>query len=282
VSGQETGRCRRRRLLLALSATAILPLPTRADADPPLRVAVVGGIRMCGVWDRLVPRIERGTGVRVEPASAAPKEVVVPEFRRGAADLLIVHGGDETFALEAEGLGAPLRVWAFNEHVVVGPVEDPAEVAGAGSAVEALARIARQRAPFLAFRDPGSHAIVQRLWRKGGVAKPSPRWVMTDETSDPHEVLALASSQRAYVVVGHIPVAFGKLHGEGMAVLFAGDPDMRRAYVIVEPGPAHPAGAVTRALARRVADWLVSPAGQAALRDADAEAGGPWIFPRPG
>ncbi len=237
---------------------------------------------MCGVWDRLVPRIERATGVRVEPASAAPKEVVVPEFRRGTADLLIVHGGDETFALEAEGLGAPLRVWAFNEHVVVGPVEDPAEVAGAGSAVDALARIARQHAPFLAFRDPGSHAIVQRLWRKGGVARPSPRWVMTDETTDPHEVLALASVQRAYVVVGHIPVAFGKLRGEGMAVLFTGDPDMRRAYVIVEPGPAHPAGAVTRALARRVADWLVSPAGQAALRDADAEAGGPWIFPRLG
>lgn len=276
--------CRRdrRRLLIAVVATAMLPPVVRADTEGPLRVAVVGGIRMCGVWDRLVPRIERGTGVRIAPASAAPKEVVVPEFRRGAADLLIVHGGDETFALEAEGIGAPLRVWAFNEHVVVGPVEDPAEVAGAGSAVEALARIARRHAPFLAFRDPGSHAIVQRLWKKGGVARPSPQWVVADETADPHDVLALASGRRAYVVVGHIPVAFGKLHGEGMAVLFRGDPDMRRAYVIVEPGATHPADADTRARARRVADWLVSPDGQAALRDADAEAGGPWIFPRPG
>jgi len=259
----------------------MLPTMPGAAADPPLRVAVVGGIRLCGVWDRLVPRIERGTGVRIEPASAAPKEVVVPEFRGGRADLLIVHGGDETFALEAEGVGAPLRVWAFNQHVVVGPVEDPAEVASASSAVDALARIARRHAPFLAFRDPGSHAIVQRLWKKGGVARPSPQWVVPDETVDPHEVLALASERRAYVVVGHIPVAFGKLHGDGLAVLFAGDPDMRRAYVIVEPGLVRPADATRRAKARRVAEWLVSPEGQASLRDADAEAHGPWIFPRP-
>jgi tungstate transport system substrate-binding protein len=281
VSPVDDRRHGRRRWLLTCAALAVLPAAGRADPGSPLRVAVVGGIRLCGVWDRLVPRIERATGVRIEPASAAPKEVVVPEFRAGRADLLIVHGGDETFALESEGLGAPLRVWAFNQHVVVGPVEDPAEVAGAGSAVEALARIARRHAPFLAFRDPGSHAIVQRLWKKGGVARPSPRWVLTDETSDPHGVLELASDQRAYVVVGHIPVVFGKLHGDGMAVLFSGDPDMRRAYVVVEPGPVHPADVGTRVRARQVADWLVSPDGQASLREADAEAGGPWIFPRP-
>lgn len=55
----------------------------------------------------------------------APKEGVIPPFRRGEADLLLIHGSDETYALQAAGLAAPLRAWAMNEHVIVGPDDDP-------------------------------------------------------------------------------------------------------------------------------------------------------------
>ncbi|MEE4464568.1 tungsten ABC transporter permease, partial [Azotobacter chroococcum] len=61
-------------------------------------------------------------------------------------------------------------------------------------------------------------------------------------------------------------------------ILLRGDRRMRRAYVALEPGPAHPASAAAREGARRVVDYLVSPAGQANLAAADGEAGGPWIY----
>lgn len=270
-----------RRLACACLAALSTLLAIPAHAADELRVAVVGGLELCGVWERLIPRIEAAVGVHIVTVSAAPKETVVPEFRDGRADLLLIHGGDETFGLEAEGFAAPARVWAFNEHVIVGPVADPAQVATAASASEAFARIAKASAPFVAFRDPGSHAIVQRLWRSAGIRQPASSWVLPDETANPREVLNFAAKRGAYVVVGNIPVAFGRLRADGMKVLLKGDPAMRRAYVVVEPGPGHSAHPEIRGAARRVADYLVSAAGQADLVTSDAEANGPWIFPLP-
>lgn len=64
-----------------------------------------------------------------------------------------------------------------------------------------------------------------------------------------------------------------------MRVLLKGDPAMRRVYVAVEPGPRHPADRRQRRMAHRLAEYLLGPAGQRALVEADREAGGPWVFP---
>lgn len=275
--GVRTGR---RAGLAQCAALALMLICSALSAQAEdLRVAVVGGLELCGVWPRLAARLEAATGVRIVTVPGGPKEAVVPLFRAGDADLLLIHGGDEAFALAGDGVADAMTVWGFNEHVFVGPADDPARVVGAGSAIDAMQRIARSRAPFVAFRDPGSHGIVQRLWRRADV-DPAGGWVLPDETRDPHEIMAFVRERRAYVVVGHIPVAFGKLALDGMRVLHSGDPAMRRAYVALVPGRLHPASAETRRAARVVVDYLVSAAGQRDLAEADAAAGGPWIRPR--
>lgn len=264
--------------VIALTLTLLVAPGAAVSAAEPVRIAVIGGIQRCGVWEKLVPRIEAATGLAIETYDPGNKDVVIPPFRSGAVDLLLIHGGDETFALQADGTAAPLRVWAANEHIIAGPADDPAGIAGAADGVEALRRIASTRSAFVTNRDPGSHAIVQRLLRKGGIA-PDASWVMPDESPYPQAILAYAAARHAYVVTGHIPVAFGKQSAEGMRVWLKGDPAMRRHYVAVEPGPAHPASAPARQRARQVADFLTSPAGQAAIEAADRDAGGQWIFP---
>lgn len=243
-----------------------------------LKVAVVGGIQMCGVWERLVPKIENATGVSIDMTAAAPKTQIIPEFRRGNADLLLIHGGSETFALQAEGIGGQQRVWSFNEHAIIGPQNDPAGVTRAGTAEQAFRAIAEHRSPFVAFRDPGSHEIVQNLWKRMRLQAASD-WVLLDETAQPREILEFAAKKQAYVVVGAIPAVFEKMRGEGLKILLKGDPAMRRAFVVMEPGPRHPASPEAREQARQVADFLTSPAGQTAVVEADREAGGPWLFP---
>ena len=76
------------------------------------------------------------------------------------------------------------------------------------------------------------------------------------EISEPREAeqassLASAARQHAYAVVGHIPVALGKMPSHGLKVLLHGDPAMRRVYVLIEPGPAHLASAEQRQRAAR-------------------------------
>lgn len=270
-----------RRALLALLAAAVLVSGPAAAADtrPRLTVAAIGGLTLCGTWPLLAARLEKVLDIRIETVASGNKEIVVPAFAKGEAALLLIHGSDPTFALQAAGMAAPLRAWGMNEHVIVGPPDDPAGVRGAGSAAEAMRRIARAQAPFIAFRDPGSHGIVEALWQEAGVRAGT--WVLPDTSPRPQATLLLASEKHAYAVVGHIPVRYGKIPRGDLQVLLAGDPAMRRVYVAVEPGPRHPASAADRALAKKVVDYLVSPAGQADLAEADKAAGGPWIFPLP-
>jgi tungstate transport system substrate-binding protein len=268
------------RLLLLLAALLCTSAYATEKPTQHLKVAIVGGPVLAGLWPVLAKDIKQATGITVDTVAAAPKETVVPFFAQGKADLLLIHGSDEAFALLAARLAAPLRAWAMNEHVFVGPEDDPAHIADAPNGSEALRRIAQTDSPLIGFRDPGSFTILQKLWRNTGL-RPGPRQQLADDAESPQRVLESAARQGAYAVVGHIPVAFGKMPSAGMKVLVKGDPLMRRVYVAIEPGPRHPATKIARKNARKVADYLLSPRGQAALIKADTELGGPWFFPLP-
>ena len=58
----------------------------------------------------------------------------------------------------------------FNEFLLVGPVADPAGIAGMSHAAAALARIAEAQAPFVSRGDDsGTHKRELALWRAAGV-----------------------------------------------------------------------------------------------------------------
>ena len=283
-TASERGRSRAVHWAVGAGALLLACVPAVALAQaaspslPSVRVAAVGGLVLSGVWPLLAQQAGQALGLQVDTVATSPKEGVVPVFERGDAELLLVHASDEALGLQASGHAAPVRVWAWNEHVLVGPAADPAQVHSAPDGQQALRRIADTASPFIAFRDPGSYTVVQRLWRRAGI-RPSARWAHTDTSATPQAVLQQASAMGAYTVVGHIPVAFGKMPlPAGMQVLLQGDPQMRRPYVVLSPGPHHPANAQARSQALRLADYLVSPVGQAALHAADRAAGGPWLF----
>ena len=244
----------------------------------PLRVAIIGGLERTDFWARMEPAIEAALEFQLETVASAPKEQVVPEFMRGEADLLLIHGGDETFALEALDYAGPLRTWGYNEFVFVGPTDDPAGIAGAASGREAMLRLQASGAPLISFRDIASQQIIRRLLDAAGLY-PRDINLIPDTADRPQQILRQAARDDAYVIVGHIPAASGRMPGEGVSVLLAGDPAMRRGYVVVTPGPEHPADAVARQQAEAVARYLVSDAGQAAL-EAIKQDGQTWFFPR--
>ena len=187
------------RLFAALASCAWLaawaaPAAAPEESVPVVQVAVVGGLVLCGVWPALAPMAEAATGLRIELVSAAPKEGIVPAFASGAADVLLIHGSDETFALQAQGLAAPLQAWAYNQHVIVGPAADPADVAHARDGIDAVRRIKAADAPMIGFRDPGAFTIMQHLWRSAGL-RPGPKQQTYDDAEQPHAVLQSASAR---------------------------------------------------------------------------------------
>lgn len=253
-----------RRSLIRLAAVAAIAnrFVTNASAEEkrPIRVAVIGGMTMTGMWQELAAKFEADTGWKTTLVVTGPKTVISDPFKRGEVDVLTMHSADQTTDLVADGYGENLRPWARNEHTIVGPATDPARIRGLKDGAEALKKIAAARAPFVDFYGPGSRELTHKLWQRAGL-KPEGDWVLKDESASPQEIVAFAEKKQAYVVVGRIPVTSGKMALGKMEVLVQGDPEMRRPYVVIEAsGKKFPEA--NTAGARALADWLVGEKGQ--------------------
>ena len=236
-----------------------------ADGKRPIRVAVIGGMTMTGMWQELAAKFEKDTGWKTTLVITGPKDVISEPFMRGEVDVLTMHSSDKTTDLVANGFGANLRPWARNEHTIVGPASDPAGIRGMKDGAEALKKIATARAPFVDFYGPGSRELTHKLWQRAGL-KPEGDWVLKDESPTPQEIVAFAEKKQAYVVVGRIPVTNGKMALGEMEVLVQGDPEMRRPYVVIETN-AKKFPQCNAAGARALADWLTGEKGQAFILD---------------
>ncbi len=246
------------------------PVPA-ASEKPPVRVAVIGGMTLSGMWPAASERFTRETGWPVETVVSGPKDLLSAAFRQGKADLLTMHSSDQATNLVAEGYGLNMRPWARNEHAILGPSVDPAGIRGGHDGAAALRRIADTRSPFVDFSGPGSRDVAHTLWKKAGIGNPKGDWLLKDESLTPQGILAYAAGHQAYVIVGRIPVLRGKMANPGgLEIMVQGDPAMRRPYVVLEANPAKLPHANV-AGAKALADWMLSGKGRAFLADFAAQ-----------
>jgi len=262
---------------------AILVISIGCSSPPPrdksvVRVAVIGGMVMSGMWQELARNAEAATGLKLKLVAAGDKGMLVDSFHKGEADFLTMHASDEAANLVADGYATGMKPWARNELVIVGPVDDPVRIRGMTDGAAALRKIAEARAPYVNFNGSGAHQIANKLWKKAGVT-PQGDWVLKDESQHP-QIVAFAHEHHAYVIVGRIPVVKGKMESDGMEILVRGDPDMRRPFVVIVADKKHfPRANVTGA--SELADYLTSEKCQRFLEEYAAKQpdGVPLFFP---
>jgi len=211
---------------------------------------------MTGLWQQISQMFEKETGYTVELAITGQREALAETLREGKVDLLTMHSGDITTDLVADGYGIDMRPWARNELVIVGPSSDPAGIRGLHDGSEAFRRIAAHHANFVDFLDMGSREVCHTLWNKAGI-RPQGDWFLKDESADHLEILNFAAENNAYVVVGRMPVLFGKMETKGMEILVEKDPAMRRPYIVMEANLERFPKANVRG-ARCLSDFLLS------------------------
>jgi tungstate transport system substrate-binding protein len=265
--------------LVAILAVVNSCKPSSPRANPPVRVAVIGGMIMTGVWQEIAKQFEADTGYKVKVVMAGNKQVLVESFRKGEADFLTMHSTDDAMDLVADGYALGMKPWARNELVIVGPPDDPAHIKGMTDGAAALRKIADAHAPYVDFFDAGARQVADKLWKKTGLV-PQGDWVLKDESDHGQGVVTFAQKHHAYVIVGRIPVVKGKINSDGMEIMVRGDPDMRRPFVVmVANAKRFPQANVAGAQA--LADYLTSDKGQQFLKDFAAKQpdGVPLFYP---
>jgi tungstate transport system substrate-binding protein len=228
----------------------------------------------------LLPAFTKATGITVKVVAVGTGQAL-DIGRRGDADVLFVHDTAAEEKFVAEGFAAKRFPVMYNDFVLVGPKNDPAGVKGNDIAA-ALKKIAAGGAPIVSRGDKsGTDAAERRLWTQTGVAEAG-QPVPNDKKGSGYKecgcgmgpALNIAASSGAYVLSDRGTWLSFKNRAD-LAVLVEGDKRLFNQYGVMVVSPAkfpqrNSAGA------QKFVEWLISPAGQAAI--ASYRIGGEQLF----
>ena len=196
--------------------------------------------------------------------------------RRGDADVVFVHDPAAEEKFVADGFGLQRRLVMYNDFVLIGPKADPVGTRGK-DIVAALAKLGgNASASFISRGDrSGTHAAELRYWKMAGIDVAAAKPAGYKECGcGMGPALNMAASTGGYVLADRGTWLNFKNRAD-LAVLVEGDQRLFNQYGVIVVNPArHPH--IKKDLAQGFADWLVSPAGQAAI--ADYKIGGEQLF----
>jgi tungstate transport system substrate-binding protein len=249
-------------------ATVLAGGATYAAGQPSLQTILLASttsVDNSGLLRHILPIFAKETGIEVKVLAQGTGQALATAAH-GDADLVLVHDPEAEAKFIAAGDGVNRRQIAWNDFVIVGPRADPAHIAGGHDAVAALETIAAKKAAFVSRGDKsGTDALEHRLWR---VAKIDPKqagggtWYR-DIGGGMGAALNTAAAMGAYTLSDR-GTWLSFANKRDLVVLVAGDPRLLNRYDVILLDPKkHPQA--KQLPARRFADWLASPEGQAAI-----------------
>jgi len=265
-----------RKALLSLLLLAATLLGSGAMAQEKFIVmASTTSTEQSGLFAHLLPAFTQATGIDVRVVALGTGQAL-DAARRGDADVVFVHDQAAEEKFVAEGFGLKRLPVMYNDFVIVGPKADPAGVRGS-DVVAALKKLAGSaNASFISRGDKsGTHAAELRYWKLAGIdlagAKPAG---YKECGCGMGPALNIAASSGAYVLADRGTWLNFK-NRDDLVILVEGDQRLFNQYGVMVVNPAkHPH--VKKDLAQAFADWVVSPAGQAAI--AGYKIGGEQVF----
>ena len=217
-----------------------------------------------GLYEYILPIYEQQSGDQVRVVAVGTGQAIT-NGRRCDGDLLLIHSLTDEQKFVQNGYGLYRKQVMYNDFVLIGPAEDPANIYGASSADSAFQRLFDSAARFISRGDnSGTHKSELTRWN---AAKRSPipfsgDWYLETGTgmgatlNTAVELNAYSYSDRATWL------KFGNRATH--KILFEGDSALFNQYGIIPINPAH-CPHVKLAAATRFVNWLTGDSGQTAI-----------------
>ncbi len=229
---------------------------TQAPAEgESLILATTTSTQDSGLLDYILPAFEEEYGVRVDVVAVGTGQALALG-EDGNADVLLVHARALEDAFMEAGHGVRREDVMYNDFVILGPEDDPAGIAGAESAAEALRMIAEAEAPFVSRGDEsGTHTKEKAIWKAAGI-EPTGDWYIS-AGQGMGAVLTMADEQQAYTLSDRATYLARTLEGTDLVILVEGDPVLFNPYGVIAINP-NKGEHIKADLANTFIDWLIS------------------------
>jgi tungstate transport system substrate-binding protein len=249
--------------LLAVFALATPATPTYGERA--LILATTTSVDNSGLLDHLRPQLAAQTGLEVRVVVRGTGAALRLGIS-GDADVVFVHDRAAEDAFMAAGHGALRRDVMSSDFLIVGPRDDPANIAhftGNTGATAALRRIAETGTLFVSRGDSsGTHNAELALWRAAGIDPRALAGSWYRETgSGMGATLNIAAALDAHLVTESGTWAKFANRGE-LAVLVADA--LANPYGVMLVNPARHRH-IPESDARKFIDWLTGPDAQKAI-----------------
>lgn len=223
-------------------------------AQQPLRVAVIGGMVMSGMWQKVAESFEKTSTIPLELVVTGDKHELDRYCRSHEVDLVTMHSSDTIVDLTGDGLFEQLTPWVRNAQMIVGSISNPAKLDANDSLEHALQKITMTHAPFLVHTSGGTFEVFSDLNAAYGFG--SEHGSVTFTTGK-QGFLQQIADEGGYTLYGVIPFLMKKRHQNDLQGFMFEDKKLRRPY-LAAIAPAARIGTTRHNDAQKLLDFLTT------------------------
>jgi tungstate transport system substrate-binding protein len=228
-----------------------------------------------GLLDAIIPPFEEESNIKVRVIAVGTGQALALAAR-GDADVVLVHAPAKEMQFVADGFGIDRRYVMYNDFVILGPKDDPAEIRGLTSAAAAFRRIAQTESTFASRGDEsGTHVKETYIWDLAGMEPPEGEGWYLSLGQPMGGTLTAANEKRAYTLSDR--GTYLSRSGLELEVLVEGDEVLFNPYHVMMTNPERFPN-VKAELARQFIDYLLSQETQRAIGEYGKEKYGQALF----
>ena len=222
-----------------------------------MRMAVTTSFHNSGLSDVLSAALEQELGLRLDLLIVGTGQAL-RLGKAGDVDAILVHSRAAEEAFVAAGHSTHRREIMYNDFVIIGPRDDPAELEWAQSATEALTKIAAAGVAFVSRGDDsGTHKKEIRLWQQTGLGMVHNRSWYLSVGAGMGAALNTASGMDAYILSDRASWLNFRNKGN-LKLLFSGDSLLFNQYAYLPVNPEVHGDYIKSSAAKAVENWLTS------------------------
>jgi len=263
-------------LLAVLAFVVAIPshLPAGEAASKNIILSTTTSTQDSGLLDVLVPLFEKKSGYSVKTVSVGTGQAL-ELAAKGEADVALVHAPSLEKKFVADGKLLNRRLVMYNDFIILGPANDPAQIKSTKSSIDAMKRIAASASRFVSRGDnSGTHNLEKSLWKQTGI-EPKGAWYI-ESGQGMGATLGIANDRNGYTITDRATyLAYQKR--VTLAVLLEGDKPLLNIYSVMEVNPAN-GPRINTVGGKAFADFIIAPETQTVIKGYGLEKYGQPLF----